>query len=47
MTVKRVYREQMSVERALEELRANMGTQFDPEITGVFIDLMKSRKQVI
>src|SRR5699024_5736066 len=32
MTSKRSYRDAMSVEDALEEIRRNLGTQFDPEL---------------
>ncbi|WFA07946.1 diguanylate cyclase [Tissierella sp. Yu-01] len=47
MTVKRVYRQQMSVDSALEEIKSNIGTQFDPDIAKIFIDLVKSRKAAI
>jgi diguanylate cyclase (GGDEF)-like protein len=38
MTSKRVYRERMSKEAAIEELRRCAGSQFDPEITSLFIN---------
>jgi diguanylate cyclase (GGDEF)-like protein/putative nucleotidyltransferase with HDIG domain len=47
MTVKRIYRQQLSIDSALEELKENMGTQFDPELTKVFINLMKTRKAIM
>lgn len=38
MTTKRVYREPLSPEEALEEVRRNRGTQFDPELADRFIE---------
>jgi len=38
MTSKRVYRERMSREAAIEELKRCAGTQFDPEIAQLFIN---------
>jgi diguanylate cyclase (GGDEF)-like protein/PAS domain S-box-containing protein len=38
MTIDRPYRKALSPEDALEELRRFSGTQFDPEIIGVFVD---------
>lgn len=40
MTSDRVYRKAMSKEEALEELKNNVGTQFDPVITDIFIQLL-------
>lgn len=40
MTSERAYRNSLSEEAALEELRENAGTQFDPEIIRVFIEKM-------
>lgn len=37
MTEDRIYREGMSREAALEEIKKNSGTQFDPEITRIFL----------
>lgn len=39
MTHERVYKKAMSHEDALEELKRNSGTQFDPEIVGIFLKL--------
>ncbi|HEY7400776.1 MAG TPA: HD-GYP domain-containing protein [Actinomycetota bacterium] len=41
MTSDRPYRAAMPVSAALEEIRANAGTQFDPEVTGAFFDLIR------
>lgn len=37
MTLKRLYREPMSIEAALEELARNKSSQFDPELVDLFI----------
>jgi HD-GYP domain-containing protein (c-di-GMP phosphodiesterase class II) len=39
MTHDRPYKRAMSHEQALEELRRHAGTQFDPELVGIFCDL--------
>jgi putative nucleotidyltransferase with HDIG domain len=39
MTNDRPYRKALSFEEALEEIKKNSGTQFDPEITDIFIKL--------
>ena len=33
-----------SVERALQEIEANLGSQFDPRLGKLFIDLVRSGK---
>lgn len=38
MTSKRVYREAMSIRRALSEIQKGVGTQFDPEVVQSFLD---------
>jgi HD-GYP domain-containing protein (c-di-GMP phosphodiesterase class II) len=38
MTEDRVYRKALTIEAALEEIRTNAGTQFDPYIARVFIE---------
>lgn len=38
MTSKRIYRDAMSLKRALSEIQKSAGTQFDPEIAKVFLD---------
>lgn len=40
MTENRIYREALSKEAAIVELQACAGTQFDPELTEVFVNLM-------
>lgn len=40
----RVYRKKMDLDIILNELESNSGTQFDPEICKIFIDLVKSGK---
>ncbi|MCL6611562.1 MAG: HD domain-containing protein [Peptococcaceae bacterium] len=41
MTSDRSYRKAFSLEKAVGELKRNAGTQFDPEVVDVFIDLLK------
>jgi|GEM_PF-1839135 len=43
MTSDRPYRRAMPAERALEEIAANAGTQFDPEVAKEFICLVEDR----
>jgi HD-GYP domain-containing protein (c-di-GMP phosphodiesterase class II) len=38
MTTTRPYRKALSVEQALEELRAAAGSQLDPELVAAFVD---------
>ncbi len=40
MTSDRPYRRAMSVERAVSELEGGAGTQFDPDVVRVFVDMM-------
>jgi len=42
MTTERIYHEALSVEDALAEIRRCTGERFDPEIAGVFIEVIKS-----
>lgn len=44
MTSDRPYRNAMPVDVALNEIEAHSGSQFDPEVAKVFIDLIKSRQ---
>ncbi len=41
MTSKRVYRNDLDLQDALNEIRNNKGTQFDPEIVDVFLSLFE------
>ncbi len=41
MTNNRVYRKAMSVEEAITEIKKNAGTQFDPQIVEVFLEILK------
>ena len=44
MVSRRSYKEALSVERALREIEANLGTQFDPQLGKLFIELVRSGK---
>lgn len=41
MTSDRPYRDALPLDRALGEIRAGAGTQFDPEVVKVFVDLVE------
>lgn len=42
MTSKRTYRDALPIDIVKEELTKNMGTQFDPEITMAFLDILNN-----
>lgn len=44
MTIKRVYRDKLSLDDAIEEIERNSGTQFDPQLASKFIELLKGMK---
>lgn len=44
MTVERPYRNRLSIEDAIAELKRNSGTQFDPKVVTAFVDLSKQKK---
>ena len=47
MTSPRPYRERpLSHKEALVELRRNIGTQFDPKVAMVFVNIMKKKSPV-
>lgn len=41
MTANRVYREHLSMDRVIEELEAGKGTQFDPALVDILLELIK------
>lgn len=42
MTSKRPYRDALPIDKVIYEFNKNKGTQFDPEITDVFLDILKN-----
>ena len=46
MTSKRTYRNSLTTEQALEELKRCRGTQFDPHMVDTFIDLINSNSKL-
>jgi HD-GYP domain-containing protein (c-di-GMP phosphodiesterase class II) len=44
MTIERPYKNRLSLAEAIEELKRNSGTQFDPKVVHVFIMLSRQRK---
>jgi len=42
----RIYRPALTVEDALNEVERNAGTQFDPEMTKVFVEIMKTESGI-
>ncbi|TWU04028.1 sensor domain-containing diguanylate cyclase/phosphohydrolase [Neorhodopirellula pilleata] len=47
MTTDQVYRGALSRERALQELFRGSGTQFDPELTRNFVDMLEKRPEML
>ncbi|MGB5823679.1 MAG: HD domain-containing phosphohydrolase [Proteocatella sp.] len=45
MTNNRIYRDGIKKEDAIKEIENSRGTQFDPHIAGLFIQIMKQRKK--
>ena len=46
MTSKRTYRNSLTTEQALEELKRCRGTQFDPHMEDTFVDLINSNSDL-
>jgi HD-GYP domain-containing protein (c-di-GMP phosphodiesterase class II) len=46
MTENRVYRPALSPEDAIKEIEQNAGTQFDPYIAQLFVDLIRKRESI-
>ena len=42
MTSKRSYRDSLPLDVVISEFEKHKGTQFDPEITDVFLDILKN-----
>ena len=42
MTSKRSYRDSLPIETVIDEFRKNKGTQFDPELTDIFLDILEN-----
>ncbi len=47
MTSKRTYRDSMSIEAVIEEFERCKGTQFDPDLTDVFLDILHNHMDEI
>ncbi len=43
MVMGRVYKDPMLLEEAIEELKRCSGTQFDPELVPVFLEVVEKR----
>ena len=44
MTIERPYRNRLSTKDAIEEMKRNSGTQFDPKVVNAFVKLSKQKK---
>ena len=42
MSSRRIYRESLTTDKIIEEIENNKGTQFDPEIADVFLDILRN-----
>ena len=46
MTQDRVYRKALSKEEAINEILRNKGTQFDPHLTDLFIEIIQNNEEL-
>lgn len=44
MTIERPYKSRLSIKEAIEELKRNSATQFDPKVVSAFIELSRQKK---
>jgi len=44
MTIERPYKRRLSVSKAINEIKRNGGTQFDPKVVTAFVGLSKLKK---
>ena len=47
MTSRRTYRDSLSIDIVKEEIEKNKGTQFDPKIADVFLDILNNHYKEI
>lgn len=47
MTTKRTYNKPMTLEESIEQLKRCSGTQFDPKIADVFIELLQQEPEIL
>ena len=45
MTSSRAYRKAMSKQQAMEQLRINRGTQFNPDVVDVFLRMLEQEEE--
>lgn len=45
MNSSRVYRDRLSEDEIISELERNSGTQFDPDIVEIFLEILKEEKE--
>jgi putative nucleotidyltransferase with HDIG domain len=47
MTSKRIYRNEVNLNYTINEIRQNIGTQFDPKIARVFLNILETKRENI
>ena len=47
MSSKRTYRNSLDIDTIIDEIQKNSGTQFDPKIAEVFLDILKNEYDLI